>query len=537
MLTLNSNDKIRLNQIIIINEGVMRIKTLMSLIMTSMPMLSFADVAVSESSVATPAEIKKEKRLIYNSAESNDFTIDQCARDEDGVCITTAYHDKYISPNNYIQDPYNHMLTAGGRHMVSESDVSNKGLWEQFFTNGTYNAQVGATWAILNVPNNNYAYGGSLFMQSGHVGGFALGGTLEVVNPFLQPGMRYLSGDISYYMLPNSQVVTPSQLYVEYQLADKVQVDAGWIILTTPWMNSYDDAMLVTAPYQGALVNYQISNNWRLTGIATNAFEPMGSTSFGQDTMYNQSYGNYVTRSPYNGQQQIFTDNYTSGGSMALGAIFHPSDNYKLNMWAYSFSGYANTLYADSEYEFHLNPINKFNLGVQIGNQNTWGMATTTPQVVGDGAVNSYLMGAKFGYSFDDWLNAEISYDTMFGPQNSFYNGGFISPYTFTIVNDPLYTSGLGAGMIEQGAGNSYRGALIFKPIPGDSRTKIEIAYEQFNTVNPMQEFDVDLKWVPNGAPKGLIVHVQGDYAISPATNFVDGGNFFYFQTMVTYTY
>ena len=52
-----------------------------------------------------------------------------------------------------------------------------------------------------------------------------------------------------------------------------------------------------------------------------------------------------------------------------------------------------------------------------------------------------------------------------------------------------------------------------------------------------MGEFDVDLKWVPNGAPKGLIVHVQGDYAMSPDTNFVDGGNFFYFQTMVTYTY
>lgn len=509
-----------------------------TLILSGCILSANADNLISESPVAlSTKQLKQEKRLAYNSAESNDFSINQCTRDENGICINTAYHDEYISPNNYIQNPYNHMLTAGGRHMVTESDITDKGLWEQFFTNGTYNVFTGATWAILNVPNNNYAYGGSLFMQSGHVGGFAIGGTLEVVNPFLQPGMRYLSGDISYYMLPNSQVVTPSQLYLEYQLTDKVQVDAGWIMLTTPWMNSYDDAMLVTAPFQGMLANYQMTDNWRLTGIATNGYEPMGSTSFGQQTMYNQGYGNFTTRSPYNGQSQVFYDTYTTNGSVALGATYHPSNDYNLGLWGYSFSGYANTLYADSEYEFRVNPINKFNVGVQAGNQNTLGMTTTNPQLVGDGGVNSYLFGAKLGYSFDDWLNAELSYNTMFGPQGSFYNGGFISPYTFTIVNDPLYTSGLGAGMIEQGAGNAYRAAVTFLPIPWDSKSKIELAYERFDTVNPMQEYDVDFKWVPHGAPKGLIIHIEGDYAISPATNFVDGGNFFYFQTMVSYAY
>lgn len=481
---------------------------------------------------------RQEKRIAYNSAESNDFSIDQCVRDVNGVCFTNSFHDKYISVNNYIQNPYNHMLTAGGRNMITESDITNKSLWQQFFTNGTYNVQAGAAWAVLNVPNNNYGYGSSLFMQSGHVGGFALGGTLEVMNPFLQPNMRYLSGEIPYYMLPISQVVTPSQLYLEYQLPDKVQVDAGWLLIETPWMNSYDDAMLVTAPYQGILANYQMTDNWRLTGIATNGFEEMGSTSFNQNTMYNSSYGNFVTRSPYNGQQQVFSDNYTSSGSLVLGAIYHPNDNYELNLWGYNFSGYANTLYADSNYELHLNAINKFNFGVQLGNQNTWGMNSSVPQSVGDGSVNSYLAGAKFGYSFDDWLNAEISYDTMFSnQQNSFYGGGFISPYTFTIVNDPLYTSGLGAGMIEQGAGNSYRAALTFKPIPNDSKTKIELAYEQFNTVSPLQEYDLDIKWVPNGAPKGLILHWEADYAVAPPTDLVNGGNFFFMETIATYTY
>ena len=70
-------------------------------------------------------------------------------------------------------------------------------------------------------------------------------------------------------------------------------------------------------------------------------------------------------------------------------------------------------------------------------------------------------------------LKAELSYDGMYGSQNSFYGGGFISPYTFTIVNDPLYTSGLGAGLIEQGAGNSWRAATTFHPIPGITTPKL----------------------------------------------------------------
>lgn len=496
----------------------------------------FADQLTNESQIESAAAIKKEKRLEYNEAESNDFYIDQCPRDVNGVCDPSIYYDRYISVNNYIQDPYNHLITGGGRHKVTESDIANKNIVEQFLTNGTYDVQVGAGWALLNTWNNNYAYGGTLFAQSGHVKGFALGGAMQVANPFTAPGKQNLSGEIPYSLFPITRDITPSEAYIEYQLPDHVQVDAGWIFLQTPWMNSYDDAMLVTAPFQGVLANYQLSTNWRLTGIATNAYEEMGSTSFNQDSMYNSSYGNFVTRTPY-GTQNIFSDNYTSPGSLALGSVYHPNEDYELNMWAYSFSGYANTIYADSNYDIHVNPFNKFNVGVQVGNQNTLGMQTTSPQQAGDGSVNSNLAGAKIGYSYDDWFDVEASYDTTFGPKSGFYGGDFISPYSFTIVNDPLYTSGLAAGLIEMGAGNSYRIGTIFRPIPGNSRSKIELAYEQFNTVSPAKEYDVDLKYVPETGPKGLILHLEGDYATAPTTDIVNGGNFLFIEGIVTYNY
>ena len=47
----------------------------------------FADslTTESQSSIESALAIKKEKRLLYNEAESNDFYIDQCARDVNGV--------------------------------------------------------------------------------------------------------------------------------------------------------------------------------------------------------------------------------------------------------------------------------------------------------------------------------------------------------------------------------------------------------------------------------------------------------------------
>ena len=88
-------------------------------------------------------------------------------------------------------------------------------------------------------------------------------------------------------------------------------------------------------------------------------------------------------------------------------------------------------LYADSNYQVHLNSNNKFNFGVQVGNQNTWGMANTVPELVGYGGVNSYLGGAKIAYSYDEWF--KLSYLMMVCMVNRvhFMVVAFISPYTF----------------------------------------------------------------------------------------------------------
>ncbi len=105
---------------------------------------AYAVKALSES-----ATLRAESTAIIGN------NIMECTRDVNDVCISEAYHDDYINVNNYPMNPYNHSPSGGGTQKITESDILNKGLWEQFFTNGTYNVVGLAAWSVLNVPNNN----------------------------------------------------------------------------------------------------------------------------------------------------------------------------------------------------------------------------------------------------------------------------------------------------------------------------------------------------------------------------------------------
>lgn len=487
--------------------------TLLAIFLVSTSTYCFA-VNVSAS------KINVESQIVANAN-------DHCKGDERSLECVPEYHYQYIDVNNYIMNPYNGMPSGGGTQVVLESGILGQSKLDQLMHNGTYNV-VGLASMVNLQGSNNYAYGTNIFAQTGHVNGFAVGGMLEVINPFLQPGSRYLDGKISYAALPNSQVVSPSELYLEYQIPDKFQLNVGRIFIgDVPWMNSYDDSMIVSADFQGALANYQISKDWRLSAVATNAYQEFSSNSFNHDTQYNKQY---------NGDGWPLGANVPSANAYALGGIYKPAEDYTLNLWGYNFEGYANMLYADTNYKIHLADKHSLNLGVQAGNQNTLGMSTNVMQQAGFGTPSSYLAGAKIGYDYSYWLQTELSFDGMYGPDNAFYQGGFVSPYTYGIVNDPLYTSGLAGGLIEQGAGNSWRVATTFKPLYDD--LKFELAYEKFVTASPMDSYDLDVKYKPfHNSMKGLVLHLWVNYTSGPATNVTNPGYFTFIQTMASYSY
>ena len=50
-----------------------------------------------------------------------------------------------------------------------------------------------------------------------------------------------------------------------------------------------------------------------------------------------------------------------------------------------------------------------------------------------------------------------VGFNTV-GGSGSYGQGGFVSPYTYQAVSDPLYTTSWLAGMVEKGSsGNAYK--------------------------------------------------------------------------------
>jgi hypothetical protein len=224
----------------------------------------------------------------------------------------------YISPNNYLQNPYMNQPMLGQTHILTESQIdgsAGEGFWERLFTDGTYN--VAGAGSVANLSGAYYqALGGFAFAQTGRIGGFALGGLLAIQTPQNQSG-NYLG------YIYSTNIVELSQAYVEYQYSNIVQADVGRIAINTPWLNSSDPSTTAYITYQGMWVNVQPLDSLLLSALAINEIgNPAG---FHPYTLYNSTFGFPISTAA------------TDPGAIGFGAEWNPSLSYNLNFWAYQF--------------------------------------------------------------------------------------------------------------------------------------------------------------------------------------------------------
>ncbi len=97
-------------------------------------------------------------------------------------------------------------------------------LLEQFFTEGTYTLAALVNYLYFQ-PNNYYSYGASVFLQSGEIAGFSVGGNYLFINPWFSDDINPTANN----SLPTDKVATISQLFLEYNLKDTIQADIGWL--------------------------------------------------------------------------------------------------------------------------------------------------------------------------------------------------------------------------------------------------------------------------------------------------------------------
>lgn len=390
-------------------------------------------------------------------------------------------NSQYISASAYIQNPYIGQPSFGGTQNIEESQIISQNVAEKWFLDGTWNVMGSASYVDLNGANS-YSYGANIFGQTGTVAGFSFGGDLLILNPFYANQLNPATPNLQYQILPVAQQVAISELYTEYRYTNVVQADLGYISITnSPWLaTNYYPNYLTGITYQGILLNINAGNGWLLTGLAFNQAQLIGETGFSGLTMYNQKF-DYGT-----GTANI--NNSTSFGTEAVGANFiGDNTNYNLRLWAYNFENYANMLYFDNSLKLNASNDLSFNLAFQAGTEN--GNSNNIISINNDGQITSNFIGAEIGLNYN-WFGLTLGYNGIWGPANAYEGGGIVSPYTYQLGVDPLYTTSWIIGMVEKSAGNAYKIAPSLSFLNNNLTISPSIVYYDTYAVVSSTEYD-----------------------------------------------
>ena len=442
---------------------------------------------------------------------------------------------KFISPQNYIQNPYAALVSGGGTKPFNESQTANQNLAEKLFADGTWNIQAGASaqYTGSGAGYPNYAYGANLFGQTGNVAGFSVGGLFTAMNPYFATQMNGYNTNASPF-LPSNEQVTLSEAYLEYQHSNVIQIDAGYIgINNSPWLseNYYNNAMAPGTTYQGILVNVYLGGGWLLTGLTFNSAQTISETGFTSYTFYNKGY-DYLGGTIANNNPSV-----TSSGTSALGASYAAWDNqYNLRLWGYQFNNYGTLLYADNNIKFQPTKSLSFSLAAQAGTDNQ--LNNTNNALTNDnlGQISSNFIGVQGVISYD-WFGLNLGYNNVWGPSSAYGGGAIITPYTYGFATDPLYTTPYMSGLADLGtAGTAYKVNPTLTFINGN--LSLAPAYTNFNTVlaewNGTQEYDFVASYnVPQ--VKGLTLF--GVYAYQQVPDANSNGSTYITQLYVSYLY
>lgn len=431
-----------------------------------------------------------------------------------------------INPKEYIQNPYIGLPSGGGTHEIDKSQLkSQTSLLSNLLMDGTWNTFAATSYVNQNGANN-YGYGINIFGQTGQIGGFSIGGLMTVMNPFFSSQINPNNPSIQAQALPIAKQITPQELFLEYQYKNIFQIDAGWIgINNSPWMTYYQNNALNMVTYQGVVFNINPGYGWLLTGFAINGSQLLGEEGFSGQTMYNYTY-DYGTATPEIGD-------VASNSTLALGANWSNSDNsLNFRLWGYQFEGYSNLLYADTEIKLPTTNDLEFTLGFQGAIQGANNGANFLNNSGYGNSENSNMIGAQLGIKYKI-LSLQLGYNNIWGSSDGYQGGGLISPYTYQIASDPLYTSGWINGMIEKSAGQAYKIAPSLNLL--NNQLVITPSYQYYaNTAVPVSsEYDLQVSY-NLASVKGLTLFAGYGYVTQTGE---DGGNADIYQAQLMFSY
>lgn len=332
--------------------------------------------------------------------------------------------------------------------------------------------------------------------------GFSLGASLVSANAFGTGSSDPAKIDTTLMGTSNT-VSALSQAYVQYR-NDGLLLRAGEQYLNTPWMGSSDSRVL-PASYQALLADFRPATGWDVQALRSFGWKSRASGDYHFDNLYYPA--TWRGDAMYGGIGGLPTNASAARGTWALGSSY-AARGFKGQAWYYDFIDFAHMAYAEGSYTIKtgtgFDPFVAAQYVDEHAGSGSLLVADRTRLFGVDGSkVDSQAWGADLGVAIPHG-KFDVSWNRIQQQDGAVGNGALVSPYTAGWVSDPLYTTSMIRGLVEQGPGHAWKARFGYGLF--DDRLQLTVAYAKYATALSGDSHDVyfDVAYNFDGYLKGL---------------------------------
>jgi hypothetical protein len=362
---------------------------------------------------------------------------------------------------------------------------------------------------------------GLLTVRSGQVNGFSAVATGFSAHSF--GTQSHDTGRIDASLMgPGNTIDGFTQAYVEYANT-WLTVRAGDQYLNTPWMGQ-SDSRVVPASYQGAMLDFKPAKGWDIYAIRTLRWKSRTSDGYNDDNVYYPS--TYHGDSMYGNNGSLPSSARSQDGTTAVGSTY-AGHGLKAQAWYYDFEHFGRMAYVDGMYTIDTGTAVKPFVGAQLVRETTGAdnvIVDTHTKITGVAGqrVDASAWGVDAGVGIGK-AKFDVAYNKLDSDRNAVGAGAIISPYTNTYATDPLYTTSMLRGLVEQGPGHAWKAKAQYAMFH-DELTVIA-SYAHYDTLLRGTSHDVyvDIVWKLDKLLKGLQLRNRWEHTVGGKNNLNPG--------------
>lgn len=425
-------------------------------------------------------------------------------------------------------------LAAFGAHAQSLANVFTQGHVDSELRLYNFNRIYSSR-----VKPNARALSGALLLNAETAtfgGGFSLGVSLLTANAFGTQSNTIARIDTTL-IGPDNWVTALGQAYLQYQ-NDKATLRIGDQYLDTPWMGKSDSRVL-PASYQAIAANFTPMAGWNIVGIRSYGWKSRTSDGYHFDNLYYPS--TFRGDAIYGGIGGLPANARSARGTWALGSNYAVG-GLKVRMWYYDFLGFARMGYVDGGYTFKtgsgFDPFVAAQYMRETGGSSNNILVENAVKAFGvtGHKVESRAFGVDAGVAIPHG-KFDVSWNEIARETGAIGDGAVVSPYTAAYATDPLYTTSMIRGLVEQGPGHAWKTRFTYGFL--NDRLLLQVAYAKYTTQLSGDSHDVylDVTYKLDGWLEGLSLRDRferstGGIGLNPGNR-----SFVYNRLMVVYKF